>query len=180
MFEMREDIVHITANPMYHSTKETARIDRVRSRFRAVWSQRCAESWGWKVHNAGTIIVVIIIIIYSLTPRVVGARQMISQPVSWNFPCSPLPSGTWWTPELQACPFPDVVFPPFPLSALSSSPFYCALQDGFGQTWWTGNMTIPLQFTSLYDGQEVFVWPDCLLDLGTDFLISNMVCVWDA
>ena len=24
--------------------------------------------------------------------------------------------------ELQACPFPDVVFPPLPLSALSSSP----------------------------------------------------------
>ena len=27
------------------------------------------------------------------------------------------------------CPFPDVVFPPLPLSALSSSPFHCALQD---------------------------------------------------
>ena len=35
--------------------------------------------------------------------------------------------------ELQACPFPDVVFLPLPLSALSSSPFHCALQDGFGQ-----------------------------------------------
>ena len=34
----------------------------------------------------------------------------------------------------QACPFPDVVFPPLPLSASSSSPFHCALQDGFGQT----------------------------------------------
>ena len=32
-------------------------------------------------------------------------------------------------------------------------------------------MTIPLQFASLYDGQEVFVWSDCLLDLGTDFLV---------
>ena len=39
--------------------------------------------------------------------------------------------------ELQACPLPDVVFPPLPLSALSSSPFDCALQDGFGQTWWS-------------------------------------------
>ena len=36
--------------------------------------------------------------------------------------------------EIQACPFPDVVFPPLPLSALSSSPFHYALQDGFGQT----------------------------------------------
>ena len=37
--------------------------------------------------------------------------------------------------ELQACPFPDVVTPPLPLSALSSSPFHCALQDDTGQTW---------------------------------------------
>ena len=36
--------------------------------------------------------------------------------------------------ELQACPFPDDVFPPLPLSALSFYPIHCALQDGFGQT----------------------------------------------
>ena len=36
--------------------------------------------------------------------------------------------------EIQACPFPDVVFPSLLLSALSSSPFHCALQGGFGQT----------------------------------------------
>ena len=80
--------------------------------------------------------------------------------------CSPLPSGTC---ELQACSFPGVVFPPPPLSALSSSPSHCTLQDGFGQTWWTGDMTIPLQIASLYGSQEVFVWSDCLLDLGTEF-----------
>ena len=45
----------------------------------------------------------------------------------------------------------DVVFPLLPLSALSSSPFHCAMQDGFGKTLWTGDMTIPLQFESLYD-----------------------------
>ena len=32
-------------------------------------------------------------------------------------------------------------------------------------------MTIPLQFASFYDCQEVFVWCNCLLDLGMDFLI---------
>ena len=32
--------------------------------------------------------------------------------------------------ELQACPSPHVAFPPFLLSALSSSPFRCALHDG--------------------------------------------------
>ena len=36
--------------------------------------------------------------------------------------------------ELQACPFPDVVFPPPFLSALSSSLYYSTLQDGFRQT----------------------------------------------
>ena len=38
----------------------------------------------------------------------------------------PLPSGTCRTPDLSI----DVVFPPRLLSALSSSPFHCALQDG--------------------------------------------------
>ena len=41
-------------------------------------------------------------------------------------------------------------------------------------------MSIPLQFASLYDGQAVFVWSDCLLDLGTDFLVANIVFVGDA
>ena len=40
-----------------------------------------------------------------------------------------------------------------------------------------GDMTIPLQFLSLYDGLEVFVWSDCPLDLGADFLVGNMVFV---
>ena len=41
-------------------------------------------------------------------------------------------------------------------------------------------MTIPLQFASLYGGQEVFAWSRCLLDLGTDFLVGGMVFVGDA
>ena len=40
-----------------------------------------------------------------------------------------------------------------------------------------GDMTIPLHFASFYDGQEVFVSSDCLLDLGADFLVGNMVFV---
>ena len=36
-------------------------------------------------------------------------------------------------------------------------------------------MSIPLQSASLYDGQEVFLRSDCLLDLGTDFLVRNIV-----
>ena len=86
----------------------------------------------------------------------------------------------WDLPNSRPVHFAAVVVPPLPLSALSSSPFHCAFQDGFGQTWWTGNMTITLQFLSLYDRQEVFVWSNCLLDLSMDFLVGNMVFVWDA
>ena len=41
-------------------------------------------------------------------------------------------------------------------------------------------MTIPMQFASLYHGQEdkdLLTMLDCLLDLGTDFLVGNMVFV---
>ena len=38
-------------------------------------------------------------------------------------------------------------------------------------------MSMLLQFASFYNRQEVFVWSNCLLDLGTDFLIGNMVFV---
>ena len=118
----------------------------------------------------------IIIIIYPLIARIVGAPQMTSQPVSSIFPCPPLPSGTWRTPGLS---IPSCCLPTYSSACLVFFPFHCALQDGFGQTWWTGDMSISLQFASLYDGQ-VFVWSVCLLDLGMDVLIGNMVFAWDA
>ena len=40
-----------------------------------------------------------------------------------------------------------------------------------------GDLSILLQFASLYDGQEVFMWSDCLLDPGMDFLVGNKVLV---
>ena len=70
-------------------------------------------------------------LIYPLTARVVGEPQMISQPISSVFLCLHCPLGL---AKLQACPFPGVAFPHLPLSTLSSFPFHCALQDGFGQT----------------------------------------------
>ena len=54
------------------------------------------------------------------TAKVVEAPQMILQPVFSIFPVLHCPLGL---AELKACPFPNVVFPPLPLSALSSSPF---------------------------------------------------------
>ena len=53
-------------------------------------------------------------IIYPLTARVVGAPQMISQPVVSILFCSPLPSGTWRTPGLS-----------IPCSCLSNSSSVC-------------------------------------------------------
>ena len=40
-------------------------------------------------------------LIYPLTMRVIGAPQVILQPVSSIFPCFSLPSGTWRTPGLS-------------------------------------------------------------------------------
>ena len=68
------------------------------------------------------IIIIIIIIINPLTARVVGAPQMILQPVFSIFPCSPLPSGTCRTPGLaipRCCPPTSSSF----CLVLSSSPF---------------------------------------------------------
>ena len=40
-----------------------------------------------------------------------------------------------------------------------------------------GDMTIPLQFVSLYDGQEVLVWYDCLWILAqTSSLVTWSFC----
>ena len=54
-----------------------------------------------KIQNCHHFSLIIIIIIYPLTARVVGAPYMISQQVSSIFACSPLPSGTRRTPGLS-------------------------------------------------------------------------------
>ena len=103
---------------------------------------------GWQAPMSYSVFclkITIIIIIFPLTARVVGAPKMIPQPVSSIFPVLHRPLGL---DKLKACPFPDFVFPSLPLSALSSSSIHHALQDGFGQTWRTGDMTKPLQFAS--------------------------------
>ena len=65
---------------------------------------------------------------------------MISQPVSSIFPCFPLTSVTWQTPGLS---IPWCCLPTTFSDCFIFFPFHCAFQDGFGQTWWTGDMTIP-------------------------------------
>ena len=138
-----------------------------------IWvaAEQARYTSGWR-GEASVCVCIIIIIIYPLTARVVGAPQMISQAVSSIFPCSPLSSGTWWTPSLS---IPWCCLPTSSSVCLVLFRLYCALQDGFGQTWWTGEITIPLQFVSLYDGQEVLLWSSCLLDPGT--VLGPRMCV---
>ena len=116
---------------------------------------------------------------FPLAETVVGAPPMTSQPVFSIFPCSPLPSGTWQTPGLS---IPRCCLPTSFSVCLVFFFFSLCLARWFSQDLMTGRhvRSLSLQFASSYDGQEVFVWPDCLLDLGTNFLVGNMVFVRDA
>ena len=93
------------------------------------------------------IIIIVIIINYSLTARVVEAPQMMSQPVLFVclfvfcllfffiFPCSPLPSGTWRTPgrSVPWCCLPtsySVCLVIFPLSLCLARWFWPDLMNG--------------------------------------------------
>ena len=58
----------------------------------------------------------LISLIYPLTARIIGAPQIISQSVSSILPCSPLPSGTWWTAGLS-----------IPWCCLPTSPSVCLI-----------------------------------------------------
>ena len=69
-----------------------------------------------------------------LSPNREG-RWGITDDFSASFLHFPLFSTALWDLEnSRPVHFPDVVFPPLPLPALSSSPFHSALKDGFGQT----------------------------------------------
>ena len=80
------------------------------------------KSWKWgaaaRYYASRTKTMFIIIIINLLTARVARAPQMISQPVSSIFLCSPLSSGNWRTPGLSIpwCCLPTSSFVFFPLS----------------------------------------------------------------
>ena len=95
---------------------------------------------------------------------------MILQPVSSIFPCSPLPSVTWQSPGLS---IPWCCLPISSSVCLVFSPFHCALQDEFGQTWWMGDRSILLQFTSLYNCQRSSCGPiACQILAWTSSLIT--------
>ena len=82
---------------------------------------------------------------------------------------SPLPCETWRTPGLSSpwCCLPIVLCP-------FTVPFKMVWPDLMnGRHNHTTVVCVSLQCS------EVFVWSDCLLDLGMDFLVGNMVFVWD-
>ena len=108
---------------------------------------------GYFTHwNNYSFIIIIINIIYLLTARVVGASQRWFPPFFFAGLHCPLGLG-----ELQACPFPDVVFLPLPLSASSSSPG----PRGLTFTWW---------------GCCTFCFQHKLTELARFFLFCSCVC----
>ena len=118
------------------------------------------------------VIIIIIIIIYSLTARVVGAQRLISQPVSSIFPCPPLPTVIWWTPGLSiplCCLF--LCLPC--LLAPFTVPCKMVLTRRDERKTWPHHCSLRL-FTIC---QEVFLWSDCLLDLGTDVQVGDSLCM---
>ena len=126
----------------------------------------------WNLIVLFIIISIIIIIIYSLTARVVRAPQMISQPVFSVFPCSPLPSGTCRTPGLsipwRCLPTSSsvcLVF--FPLSLFLARWFWPDLMNGRRDH----TSTVCVSLWSSWGLRVVH----SLLDLGTDFLVGRKV-----
>ena len=117
----------------------------------------------------------IIIIINPLTARVVGAPQMILQPFFSTFPCSPLPSGTCWTPGLSIpwCCLPassSVCHVFFPLSLCLARWFWPDLMNGRHDH--TTAVCVSLRSSG---GLRLI-----LLPAGSwhGLLIDNMVFVW--
>ena len=118
---------HTATKERYSRQKEQAVFQP--SSAKPVSVQSAVES----AHEDQTLI--IIIIINLLTVRVVGAPQMILQPVFSIFPCSPLLSGTFQTPGLSipGCCLPTsssvcLVF--FPLSLCLARWFWPDLMNG--------------------------------------------------
>ena len=95
--------------------------------------------------------------------------QMISQPVS-SF--SLFSSALWDLANSRPVHFPMMSFHLFfPLSLCLARWFWPDLMNA--------RHVHANAVCVFYDGQEVFVWSDCLLNLGTDFLVGNTVFVWD-
>ena len=109
--------------------------DKETARALSVFVKRLTELSDYEMSRSERRCRISSLLIYTLTARVVGAPQMISQPVSSIFPCSQLPSGTWRTPGLPIpwCCLPtssSVCFVFFPLSLCFTKWFWPDLMNG--------------------------------------------------
>ena len=145
----------------------------------SLWGQdycKDSKSYPEKRKDSPITFETVIIIIYPLTVRVVGAPQMILQLV---FSIFSLSSTALWdllnsrpghflmlSSHLFLCL--PCLLPPFTVP--------CKMVLARPDEWETWPYHCILH--PLYDCQ-VFVWSNCLLDLGTGFFIGNMVFVWD-
>ena len=83
----------------------------------------------------------------------------------WDLPNSRPVHSPMWPSHLFFCL--PCLLPPFIV--------HCKMVAARPDEQHPGDLIIPVQFASHYNGQEVFQWFDCRLDLDTDFLVGNMV-----
>ena len=115
---------------------------------------------------------------YPLTAEGVGAPQMTSQSVSFIFFCSPLPA-FWYSVNSRPVHSLMLSFHLFFCLPCLLPPFIVPCKMVLVKS--GEQETCPHHFSLrlFYDGQ-VFMWSDCLLDLGTDFLVGGTVFVQHA
>ena len=111
---------------------------------------------------------------YPLTVRVSGAPQMTSQP---NFPHLTLSSTALWE-LVNSKPVHSLLLSSHLIFCLPCllPPFIvpCKMTVARPDEW----ETCPYHCTLLLF--IMVTWSNCLLNLGTDFLVGNVVFVWDA
>ena len=99
---VKDAVVHVRVRWIAETLKYPACAGGWVARLCRSWlSSRKATRISHGIDPNGTTQFIRIIIINPLPASVVGAPQMILQPVFSFFPCSPLPSGTWRTPDLS-------------------------------------------------------------------------------
>ena len=101
---------------------------------------------------------------------VVGTLRMTSWPVSSIFLFSTALLDLAISRPVHSLMFSHTSFSVY----LVFFPLSLCLARWFWPNWWTEDVSIPLQFASHYNSQEVFMQSNCLLNLGTDFLIGNL------
>ena len=91
-----------------------------------------------------------------------------------HFPCSPLPSGTC---RIQGLSTPWCCLPTSSSVCFVFSPLSLCLARWFWLDLMNGRHDHATAVCVSLRSSGVFVWSNCLLDLGTDFFVGNMAFV---